>query len=305
MKKVSFLMAAHNEEKIIYHSLNNLLNLTYGNYEVLIGLDGCTDGTEEIVREFCSKSKNFRYFKLNLRSGKPAVINALIKKARGTIIIVNDADWIFSVHSKKDFSKLISNFNDSKVGGIAESLPIEWDKDKMKKGNLGYLMVAYSSYFWMEFQKKFYSYEKKGKRYLKGPEMFMTNIFRRELYKPNTSLGDDFERTYDIMNEGKSVILIENAPRMVSYLNHISLFDLFKQKIRTAKAREQINRKGMSIPGSYYLKVIIFMIKESFKSGIKTGVLTSSWIILTSLATMISKIMRFDTKKGWSMRIRR
>ena len=53
--KLSFLIPAHNEEKIISKTLNNLINLPYENYEVLVGLDGCTDRTEEIVKRFKAK----------------------------------------------------------------------------------------------------------------------------------------------------------------------------------------------------------------------------------------------------------
>ena len=58
-------MAAHNEEKIIERTLKNLMHIPYENYEVLIGLDGCTDRTEEIVKSFCERSNKFRYFSLS------------------------------------------------------------------------------------------------------------------------------------------------------------------------------------------------------------------------------------------------
>ncbi len=72
-RKISFLIPAHNEEKIIGKTLDNLFNLPYNNYEVIIGLDGCTDNTEQIVRKFRKKSNRFGYYKFDLRKGKPAV----------------------------------------------------------------------------------------------------------------------------------------------------------------------------------------------------------------------------------------
>ena len=50
--KISFLIPAHNEEKIIATTISHLLKIPYDNYEVIIGLDGCTDKTEEIVKNF-------------------------------------------------------------------------------------------------------------------------------------------------------------------------------------------------------------------------------------------------------------
>src|SRR3989344_7828448 len=194
MTKISFLVAAHNEEKIIAKTLLNLLNLPYDNYEVLIGLDGCTDKTEEIVRGFTKKSKKIRYFSLNLRKGKPEVIDFLMKKTTGEIVIINDADWIFTLDGNEKLEEYLSVFKDKKIGGIAESFPVEWDKKKIKSGNIGFRIVAYGTYFWFEFQKKKFAAERKGKLYVENPKMFLTNVFRRKLYKKSLSLGDDFER---------------------------------------------------------------------------------------------------------------
>ncbi len=66
-KRISFLIAAHNEEKVIGETLKNLANLPYRNYDVIVGLDGCTDKTENLVKEFAKKSKKFKYYKLNIR----------------------------------------------------------------------------------------------------------------------------------------------------------------------------------------------------------------------------------------------
>src|SRR3989344_464119 len=105
--KISFLIAAHNEEKIIAKTLKNLISLPYKNYEVILGLDGCTDKTEEIVKSFEKKSKKIRHYNLNIREGKPAVINKIIKKAKGEIMIINDADWIFRVKDKDSLKQLL------------------------------------------------------------------------------------------------------------------------------------------------------------------------------------------------------
>ena len=78
---VSFLMAAHNEDKVIDKTLTNLLEIPYNNFEVIVGLDGCDDRTEEIVKGLAKKYGNLRYYILNIREGKPAVINEIIKKS--------------------------------------------------------------------------------------------------------------------------------------------------------------------------------------------------------------------------------
>lgn len=307
--KISFLIPAHNEEKIIGRTLFNLSKIPYKNYEVLIGLDGCTDKTEEIVKKFSDKNKKFKCFSLNSRKGKPEVIDFLIKKTSGSIIIINDADWLFAVNNKESMNKFISVFKDKTIGGIAESFPVEWDAEKLRNGNLTYKMVAYSSYFWLSYQKDKLAEAEGEFLYVKNPTMFLTNIFRKELYKKNTSLGDDFERSLDIFNKGYKIVIFpkENMPRMIASYNKIKFSDFFKQKVRTAIARKQLNEsKRMQINiKNYYLPSIYYIFVNSWKKSFYIGLLMSCWILLTAIATLVAKFKSQDTKQGWLLRAKR
>ena len=306
--KISFLMAAHNEERIIGRNLENLSNLPYDNYEIIIGLDGCTDKTEEIVKKFERKSGKIRHYNLNIRKGKPFVIDNIIKKSRGEIVIVIDADWIFKVENKRQMNEFVSIFKNEKIGGIAESFPVEWDENKIRGSNFGYKMVAYSSYFWFEYQKKRFAEKKDDLIRLKTNKMFLTNIFRRKLYKKNITLGDDFERTEEIMKRGYDVILFEKMemPRMVAIYDEIPIRGLFKQKIRTGMAREQMNQLGRKKIGfwNYYLPAVWYLFFNSWKKSIYAGIATTAWIALTIAATFASKLRKKDTRKGWALRFR-
>jgi cellulose synthase/poly-beta-1,6-N-acetylglucosamine synthase-like glycosyltransferase len=308
-------MAAHNEEKIIRETLDNLLKLPYENYEVILGLDGCTDRTEEIVEEFCNKSNKFRYYKLNLRQGKPAVINSIIEHAKGDIVIINDADWLFKVKSRQHLLKFLSVFDNPTVGGIAESFAVEWDSEKLKRGNLGFKMVAHSSNLWFKYQKDNFAQvidEKSRLMKIKEPTMFLTNIFRTSLFKNNSSLGDDFERTSDIMSEGYDIVLYDdtNMPRMTAVYDKISIKDLFKQKMRTAIAREQLKENfKMRTKSSYYASSVFNIFKKSWGCSLSCGFLISFWIFITATATILSKIKskikKTGTKEGWALRAKR
>ncbi|MEM3074317.1 MAG: glycosyltransferase [Candidatus Pacearchaeota archaeon] len=307
--KISFLIAAHNEEKIIGKCLENLLNIPYNNYEIILGLDGCTDKTEEIVKKYVKKEKKIKYYILNLRQGKNVVINRIIKKASGDICIINDADWIFVFKNKSKFHEMMKFFDDPNIGGIAESFPAEWHKDLIRNGNIGYKMYAYSTYLWFEFQKKKFCYRKNNLLYLKEPTMFLTNIFRKELYQDNKSLGDDFERTADIMSKGYVILMLEDIdmPRIKTTYNYVAVKDLFRQKIRTAIARNQLNAsKKMNISfRNYYLPAAWFIFVNSWKFGIKIGFIIILWILIMIVTTFISKIKKINTKEGWTLRANR
>lgn len=307
--KISFLVPAHNEEKIIEKTISHLVKIPIANYEILIGLDGCTDNTENIVKSYSKKDKKIRYFNLNLRKGKPEVVDFLIKKAKGDVIVINDADWLFSAKSKDKYEDYFEVFKDKEIGGIAESFPVEWDKNKLKKSNMGYQMVAYSTKYWLDYQKTKYI-SKKGKNYfLDRPTMFLTNIFRKELYKKNFSLGDDFERTVHIINSGKKIVIFkeEDFPRMKAIYDRVNIKDLFKQKIRTSIARKQLSSSNSMEVGliSYYIPSTWYIFKESWKESYKIGIIVSFWILINVFAIIISKFIKMETKEGWRLRARR
>ena len=49
---VSIIVPAFNESKVLKQSLQSLLDLNYGNYEIIIINDGSTDNTREIAESF-------------------------------------------------------------------------------------------------------------------------------------------------------------------------------------------------------------------------------------------------------------
>lgn len=314
MRKISFLIPAHNEGKIINQALNNLRKIKgfYKNIEVLVGLDGCTDNTLEIVKKY----KFVKYFELNERKGKPVVIDNLIKEAKGNIIIIHDADWIFKVNKKSDLIKMISWFDDPKLGGIAESYPIEYDVKKLKKINsIPYLGSAWTNYFWMEFQKKRFTIRKDNALYINPKSKnfpFLMNIFRKKVYKKNITLGDDFERPIDVMKRGYLVRVLEdpNLPRVHTIFKEMHFRDILKQKLRTSIARNQVFSKYKLNIGffNFYLPLYFYILFNAYKvKRIKAliGLKTYLLIIIYSMVKNKLTKRKIGTKEGWLMRAER
>jgi len=308
-KKISFLIAAHNEEKIIEKTLRNLFYLPYDNYEVVVGLDGCEDKTEEIVKKFVKKSKKFRYYRLELRKGKPAVINSIIRHARGEIIIINDADWLFKSRYTDGIKKLMRIFEDEKVGGVAECFPVQYESKKGNKSLLE-LGVTESSFLWMRYVQKKYSEKYREWKVLKKDLKFplLVNIFRKKLYRENEGLGDDFERCIDILKRGYLVVELNDPkmPRMYSHGEKITLKNLIKQKKRTSLARKQINQRysrKYSLGAGFYF----FSIKEFFQMR---GYRKKAGLFLWAGIFAVGNIINFFSKdkgttEGWKLRLSR
>ncbi len=120
--RVSVVLSAFNEEKFIGDKIRNLLSLDYPveKIEILIGSDGGTDRTDDIVAEF--HDPRIRFFRFVSNQGKPHVLNGLISEARGAVLIFTDARQRFEPQAVR---KLVENFSDSEVGCVSGELYFE------------------------------------------------------------------------------------------------------------------------------------------------------------------------------------
>lgn len=116
---VSVIVAAYNEEKYIARKIESLRSLEYpeNRLEILIGSDGSTDKTDEIV--LACNDERVRFFRQPERKGKPSMLNMLIKEAKGEIVVFTDARQQLDSHAADE---LVKNFSDPKVGTVSGEL---------------------------------------------------------------------------------------------------------------------------------------------------------------------------------------
>lgn len=121
--KVSIIIPAHNEEKVIKTKLENLCSLNYpkSKYEIIIASDNSTDNTNNIVSSFINKLRDIdmRLYKVNERKGKTNAQNEAVKISRGEIIIFSDAN---SILDKEALRELVSYFNNKDISYVAGRL---------------------------------------------------------------------------------------------------------------------------------------------------------------------------------------
>ena len=96
---VSIIMAVHNEEQVISEKLRSVFNSSYPEekIEVLVGSDGSNDKTDEKLHVYSYDQEGLRFFPFKIRRGKPAVINELRDEAMGEILILTDAQVMFTI----------------------------------------------------------------------------------------------------------------------------------------------------------------------------------------------------------------
>jgi poly-beta-1,6-N-acetyl-D-glucosamine synthase len=116
---ISIVISAYNEAASIVTKIRNLLALDYPpeRVEILVGSDGSTDGTAEQL--LTVSDERIRVFILPQRRGKPAVLNALIPKAHGEIIVLADVRQMFDAQALRALARPLA---DPQVGAVTGEL---------------------------------------------------------------------------------------------------------------------------------------------------------------------------------------
>ena len=189
--RVSLVVAAYNEVSCIQEKLTNSLALDYpaDRFEVLIGSDGSTDGTDALVQR-CTDGR----VRLSAapRGGKTSVLNRCIPMAAGDIVLLSDANTMIEPEAVR---RLVRHFEDPEVGAVC---------GKLRLYNPTKAEYEESTYWTYESLIKFYE----GKR---GAVMGANGglyAIRRSLFEalPPATIVDDFVIPMRLLEKGFKVV---------------------------------------------------------------------------------------------------
>ena len=111
---ISVLLASYNGEEYILKSIKSVLNQTYRNIELLVGLNGTTDSTMEIITQYYRKAPitDHRLFIYNFEEkGKAKTLNKLLKISKGDWIAIQDDDDIWYKNKVEMQTKYIEHYD--------------------------------------------------------------------------------------------------------------------------------------------------------------------------------------------------
>lgn len=114
---VSIMIPAHNEESVIANTVENIMQIDYPAFEIIVIDDRSSDNTAAVINELASKHANLKALIRDKDAfpGKSAVLNDALKIADGDAILVFDADATV----EPDFlKKLVPNLEPADVGAV-------------------------------------------------------------------------------------------------------------------------------------------------------------------------------------------
>jgi len=225
--EVSLVIVAYNEASRVCQRLENILSLDFPRnlLEIVFVSDGSTDRTVEQAWNYAEAG--VKVISFGARRGKPAVLNDVIPKLKGKIVVFADARQRF----KSDVLRsLVKHFSDPKVGAVSGELILTKEpKSNMVKEGLG---------FYWHYEKFIRRLESKVDSTVGATGAIYA--IRRDLFEPlpKDTLLDDVLIPMRIVRKGYRVLFDPQA----------KAYDRL-----AATAREEFTRKIRTITGNFQL----------------------------------------------------
>jgi cellulose synthase/poly-beta-1,6-N-acetylglucosamine synthase-like glycosyltransferase len=176
---LSVLIPAHNEEKAIRAKLLNLLSQDYARkkLEILVGNDGSSDATAEIVAGMNLPS--VQLINSERPVGKSAIQNKLVEHSQNEILVFSDADCFLPANALR---VLVQHFADPRVGLVTNCASIANRNETA--------VVEGEGLYWRYEQWLRNEESERGLLAMASGSLF---AMRRELWSPlDPNVGDDF-----------------------------------------------------------------------------------------------------------------
>ncbi len=225
---VSILMAAFNEEAVLRQKVDTIFNTVYprGKIELWVGSDNSSDKTNEILKELANENPNIHIELFTKRQGKISIINQLYEKAKGSILIVTDANVLFE---ESTILNLMLPFKDEQIGLVDTSM----HNYGLKSDGISFQEKSYISR-----EVKIKNYESQNWGTMIGPfggcYAVRKNLFTKI---PSNYLVDDFFVCMKVLEQGKKAINRLDARVFEDVSNDLQIE--FKRKERIAMGNFQ------------------------------------------------------------------
>lgn len=225
---VCIIMAVHNEEQVISEKIQSIYNTGYpgDKFELLVGSDGSSDKTNDILQHLSEQYESLHFISFLRRRGKPAVINELRDRARGSILIMTDAQVLFTPDT---IFELVKHYKNDQIGLVgANILNTRIDKSG----------ISYQEWSFMSREIRLKYHEGRAWGTMIGAYGACYSI-RNEFYSqvPEGYSVDDFYITMKVLENKKRCILEMKAVGYENVPNRLS--EEFRRKIRIAAGNFQ------------------------------------------------------------------
>jgi cellulose synthase/poly-beta-1,6-N-acetylglucosamine synthase-like glycosyltransferase len=218
LPSISVIVPAHNEESTIEWKLNSLIGADYPRelVEILVGSDGSSDKTEDIVERF--RHEGVGLISFPRQQGKSAMQNGLVAAATGRILVFTDAD---SLVPRTALRSLVENFADSRVGLVTA---------RAEYSNASETRVAENESLYLRYDT--WLRERESEQGILAMASGSLFAIRRSLWAPlDPALGDDFVLPLRVARAGLRNV-IDSRVAAITQLTQDRPGSMLRMKVR-------------------------------------------------------------------------
>lgn len=230
--KVSIIVPAHNEGKVIERNIESLISLSYSNKEIIVVDDNSSDDTYLKAKPYAARGDIILVRRREPHSNKAMAVKYGSAFASGEIIVCIDADTILQ---NEGLVRIVEPFSDPKVVGVAGNVRVYNTRSLLEKIQSYEYLVA------MEMGRKFQSLLQ---ILLIIPGAF--GAFRRKVMKAiggidTDTITEDFDFVLKLRKTGYKIVFAQKAIAWTVVPNTLSGW--FRQRVRWAYGQLQSIKK--------------------------------------------------------------
>ena len=227
---MAVVIPAHNEEMVIYKTLESVFANKYPNYLVYVIDDGSVDSTSDVVKQFQSDYQSV-YSNLDKRliytykenSGKAESLNYIIKdKVEADLVMCLDADCKIN---KKVIERAVKYFHNPSVGAMISNV-------KISSLNSFVNFIQRLEYLMGFHLKK--GLDTTNMEYIVGGagSVFRLSVLEKVGYYDSDTITEDIDLSMKIIKNGKQNWIVFASDVIVHTQGPTTFGDLFKQRYR-------------------------------------------------------------------------
>lgn len=190
MKKISIIIPAYNVEQYIDKCLKSISNQTYQNWEAIIVIDGATDDTEKLAREWEKRDPRF-LVEVQENRGSGIARNKGMSKATGNyMMFIDPDDWIES-EMLEDYEKRMTDSGaDLLISGSTSDF---YDRGRLISSEYDVINERFLCGT-KNIREQYLNLFSQG--LIRGP---VTKMYKSQIIKKNRILFPDLYRSQDIV----------------------------------------------------------------------------------------------------------
>lgn len=223
---ISIVIPAYNDERFIGRCLDSIVSQTYHDYEVLLVLDGSTDGTKDMASSYVGRIKSYSILE-QPNSGAGKARNNGVEHSRGEYIVFVDADDWLEPNALLELVQIEEKTNADYI--VANAITVE----KRDSDEPNYRRIGHDKDIFVEGEpsvsRLFFELDQDGSSHSPWGKMFKSSIIREHSIK-----FPDLRRSQDIVFNNLYARYIKSIYVSTSYIyyfwNTIYTASIYKDK---------------------------------------------------------------------------